>query len=116
MLRYAVLVHDFPSLHWDLFLEEKETLRSWRLLEEPQPGRVVRVEALPPHRKLYLDYEGPVSGDRGSVARQDAGTYELLEETPHMLRVALRDGALAGTVVLEAGNEPGQWTVRFSGP
>lgn len=33
----------------------------------------VRVRLLPAHRLFYLDYEGPVSGGRGELARVDGG-------------------------------------------
>ena len=110
-----MLVHDHPFAHWDLFLEEAKTLRSWRLLEEPAHGRVVPAEPLPAHRKIYLDYEGPVSGDRGNVSRWDGGTYEILSDSPTSVRVALYDGTLAGTVLLEATEDPTRWTARFDG-
>ncbi len=40
------------------------------------PGAHIAALALPEHRLAYLDYEGPVSGNRGSVKRWDAGWYE----------------------------------------
>ncbi len=50
-------------------------LRAWRLLAEPAADVAIAAEALPDHRPVYLDYEGPVSGDRGTVARWDTGEY-----------------------------------------
>ena len=41
----------------------------------------IRATAIVDHRKAYLDYEGPVSRDRGYVARVDGGTYRLVERT-----------------------------------
>lgn len=78
MPRYVILTHDHPFPHWDLMLEDGGVLRTWRLLAEPAAGQVVRAEQLADHRLAYLDYEGPVSGGRGSVARWDHGTYEQL--------------------------------------
>jgi len=75
MSRYVILTHDHPFPHWDLMLEDGGTLRTWRLLSEPGAGRVVPAERLGDHRLAYLDYEGPVSGGRGVVARWDHGTY-----------------------------------------
>lgn len=46
------------------------------------------------HRRLYLDYEGPISGDRGSVRRVDAGTYERRSAAPGVFRVWLIDAAI----------------------
>ncbi|HET6574830.1 MAG TPA: DNA polymerase ligase N-terminal domain-containing protein, partial [Fimbriiglobus sp.] len=74
--RFVVLEHDWPAVHWDLLLECGPVLRAWRLLAEPGPGRTVPAEPNYDHRLLYLDYEGPLLGDRGRVRRWDAGTYE----------------------------------------
>jgi hypothetical protein len=73
--RYVILEHDHPRRHWDFLLEAGAELAGWRLGEEPGPGRSVPAEPAPPHRRLYLDYEGPVSGGRGSVVRWDTGEF-----------------------------------------
>lgn len=87
--RFVVLTHDHPFLHWDLLLEEGSTLRTWRLLEAPSVPAEIAAEALPPHRLLYLDYEGPVSGNRGHVTQWDRGRYTRIEETAEHLTVRL---------------------------
>ena len=74
--RFVILKHDHPFLHWDLLLEEKSTARTWRLLRKPCLSEPIAAQPLPPHRLLYLDYEGPVGNDRGYVERILAGTYE----------------------------------------
>lgn len=89
MPRFVILTHDHPLLHWDFLLERGATLRSWRLLAEPGIGQVIAAEPMPDHRLLYLGYEGPVSGNRGSVTRWDAGEYELLNDSAADLRVRL---------------------------
>ena len=47
MPRYVILHHDWPTPHFDLFLEAGGVLKSWRLLAEPRPG--VTVPATPNH-------------------------------------------------------------------
>lgn len=76
MSRFVVLEHDWPAVHWDLLLESGPVLKAWRLLAEPGPGRAVPAIPNSDHRLLYLDYEGPLTGDRGRVRRWDAGTFE----------------------------------------
>jgi hypothetical protein len=77
MPRFVILEHDRPELHWDLMLESGSALRTWRLAAPPQtPGERIAATALPDHRLHYLDYEGPVSGNRGTVKRWDTGHYE----------------------------------------
>src|SRR5262245_1840233 len=80
MPRFVILEHDHPVLHWDLMLEREGVLRTWRLTEAPVGPAPVAAEALFDHRLVYLDYEGPVSGNRGVVRRWDRGTYSLLNE------------------------------------
>ena len=79
MPRFAILNHDWPFLHWDLLLESEGKLLTWRLLREPAAGATIEAEALPSHRLAYLDYEGPVSGNRGSVTCWDRGELLNLE-------------------------------------
>lgn len=78
MPRFVILEHDFPEPHFDLMLEEGDSLRTWRLPAMPRVGEFLFAPELPRHRRLYLDYEGPVGGDRGSVARRASGTYHLI--------------------------------------
>jgi hypothetical protein len=79
--RFVILEHDHPSLHWDLMLEMGTVLRTWRLSAPPSGGGTIAVEPLGDHRAIYLDYEGPVSGNRGTVRRWDAGSYDDFVET-----------------------------------
>ena len=76
MPRFALLLHDSPrGWHCDFFLEVGDVLKTWALPALPEPGVEMECDALADHRLLYLDYEGPISGDRGSVTRWDSGTY-----------------------------------------
>ncbi len=83
MPRFVILTHDHPHLHWDLMWEvpPKEKLRTWRLHQPPAEGTLITATALPDHRQMYLEYEGPVSGDRGEVWRWDFGEVKLLSDT-----------------------------------
>lgn len=75
--RYTVARHDAPGgTHWDLFLEAGTVLKSWRLAAPPERGEVAS-EPMADHRLLYLDYEGEVSGGRGTVVRHASGRYVL---------------------------------------
>ena len=82
MPRFVILEHDHPFLHWDLMLEVKDGLRAWRLLQGPARGATIPATILSLHRKRYLDYEGPVSGNRGKVTRWDGGSYEIISVNP----------------------------------
>ena len=75
MPRFVILEHDHPHLHWDLMLETGDVLRSWRLEKPPQDQAIVAATAIGDHRIAYLDYEGPVSNNRGTVKRWDSGDF-----------------------------------------
>jgi len=112
MARYVILEHDHPELHWDLMLEKGEILRTWRLAAPPQAGGAVRAEPSFDHRRLYLDYEGPVSGDRGSVKAWDRGTYQAVDEAPARVVVRLNGARLHGTATLQRA-DAGTWEWEF---
>src|SRR5690348_6710528 len=84
--RFVILRHECPEgykpgVHWDLMLEEADSLRTWALAVEPAIGLTIAAEQLSDHRLAYLDYEGPISGNRGRVSRWDSGRYELLDSS-----------------------------------
>jgi hypothetical protein len=78
LFRFVILEHDHPFLHWDLLLEFGDVLRSWRLRTPVVTQQWIHAESLPDHRCVYLDYEGPVSGNRGYVKRCYAGRFRLV--------------------------------------
>ncbi len=112
MPRFVVLEHDHPSLHWDFMLESGDALRTWRLGHLPRPGIATSCEQLPDHRRAYLDYEGPVSGNRGSVKRVLAGHYQILAESPARLTVRLESEQ--GKLLIELEPPAGLGHARIS--
>ena len=82
MLRFVLLEHNWNGVHWDLMLEAGEVLRTWAIDAPIVSGRDLPARALGDHRKIYLDYEGQISGNRGNVRRVDAGTYRALVWLP----------------------------------
>ena len=77
-------------------LEMGDVLKTWSLPQPPLKGVEMDAEALPDHRLAYLDYEGPISGDRGSVTRWDRGTYEVECQSESELIVRLSGEKLMG--------------------
>jgi hypothetical protein len=112
MPRFVILEHDHPTLHWDLMLEVGEMLRTWRLARAPEGAQVIPAKALGDHRRLYLEYEGPVSDNRGSVRRWEAGTYVMEEESADRLAVTLVGARGNGEAILRKGKS-GEWSFEW---
>jgi|SRR6516162_9422757 hypothetical protein len=118
---YVILEHDWPTRHWDFMLEVGDVLQTWRLPTAPAANAEISAEKIFDHRLMYLDYEGPISGDRGSVTRWDAGSYEIVEEKSGARsmrdpidRVIQLDGKRLRGVLEMMCREGSNWTLRFS--
>lgn len=92
--RYVVLHHTgVEQSHFDLLIEHGPDglLAAWRCAQWPPPAGAA-FEPLPDHRRIYLDYQGPISGGRGEVRRVASGVCAV-DATPKGL-TALMDSAL----------------------
>lgn len=88
-MRYVVLHHTgWIEDHFDLMLETNADgpLQTWRLDAFPDARSFT---PLPAHRRAYLDYEGPVSNNRGRVKRVAVGDYEVIRSNDKVWVVEL---------------------------
>ncbi len=88
-LRFVVLHHSaVDPPHYDLMLETEpgSDLATWRFEHWPidQPAAIVRLRN---HRRLYLDYEGPIAGDRGAVSQLASGRCTIAVQPDGALHV-----------------------------
>ncbi len=111
-MRFAVLRHDHSVLHWDLLLEAPQGCWTWRLLDAPDTAGPIRAERIADHRPFYLDYEGPVSGDRGVVTQWDAGTFVWITATDHHVAGLVAGRYWDGRIILSA-DSAGAWHLRY---
>ncbi len=133
MPQYVLLHHDTPPdyerpSHWDLMFEVGGMLRTWAVPVRPDRDPRQEVEQLADHRREYLTYEGPVSENRGSVTREDAGSYEVVEgdiegKRDGRLVLKLRGEVLSGRVELtpvardyvdQEAAAPQRWALSWS--
>ena len=119
MWRYVILRHEMPAeaartSHWDLMLEFDGVLRTWALGKLPCAGAVMDVEALPDHRMDYLEYEGPVSGGRGTVRHWDEGTFRLLRASDLEMVIELMGRRLHCVARLNQQTDSHLWRLTFT--
>jgi hypothetical protein len=115
MPRFVILRHDSPrGEHFDFMLEAGGVLKTWALPCAPAEGVEIECEALADHRLAYLDYEGPISGDRGAVTRWDQGMYSVERQNDKEWTVTLAGDRLAGHATLRhSAGDPKRWRLSF---
>jgi len=88
-------------------LESAGVLRTWRLVRAPAAREPIAAEAIGDHRVAYLDYEGPLSGGRGTVVAWDRGDFEWLANSTLLIRVRFVGSRVNGIAVLrrQDGND-----------
>lgn len=116
--RFVILHHTGIAVpHMDLLFEAEEAandLMSFRCPQWPPVLGDTWIET-PPHRTAYLDFEGPVSGGRGTVRRVDAGTITVvpLQAEPVTLGFRMRGQDFAGEITIQLTDlsPEERWTV-----
>lgn len=117
--------------HWDLLLEPPtgfgDTLLTFASPTPPEAWVTATiVQQLPDHRHLYLDYEGPVSGNRGNVSRVLSGTIQwkefssksliasvLSSGVPAPVYIFMEQGILRLTKLIGHPGDGSQWELEF---
>lgn len=121
--RFALLRHEVPAefprpSHWDLLLEWEGVAWTWELRELPalwtKQGAAdpLVVRRLPDHRLDYLEYEGPISGNRGVVSRHCGGTCHWQVVERQTLQAKLVSTVWTSQVTLVRLPEPECWQLE----
>jgi hypothetical protein len=94
--------------------EDGPELRTWAVELEPKGWTEAPFPALSlaRHRCEYLDYTGPVSGERGTVERVASGTYWTVADRAKAWVADLKASGLTGRLTLEA-LEGEAWTASW---
>lgn len=98
MPRFVLLEHQWNGVHYDFMLERGDVLKTWAIDAPVVADIELPARALPDHRPIYLEFEGEVSGNRGTVRRIDAGLYTTLSWKDGRVRVRLAGCQLVGDV------------------
>jgi hypothetical protein len=113
MPRYVILHHTgHPSKedHYDLMLERERALKTW-VLPSPRLDKAEAIQSFD-HRPAYLDYQGEVSGGRGTVRRVESGSFEVLIWDSKQIRIRLGSGELDMACKGDSG-EGAVWSLRL---
>lgn len=115
--RFVVLLHSFPHPHWDWMFEVNGALATFRsaadCLDNLLCGFRQSWTQLPPHRLIYLDYEGPVSGNRGEVRKILGGTCQWLKKNDEEILLALSSPEISGILYLSRASQMNFWETQW---
>ena len=75
LLSHASGKNSLRPNHFDLMLEGGSDLVTLELQSLPQEPGIYPILRLPDHRQEYLDYQGEISGGRGTVTRLARGQF-----------------------------------------
>lgn len=116
--RFVILHHrTADGEHWDFMIEQADALATWRLAANPvdRPGDSIPATRLADHRKVYLDYEGPLTAGRGEVARVESGLCDIHRLEVNGCTVRLHGLKCSGEYTLQRMDEE-RWTMQPSCP
>ena len=119
MPRFVILHHATPPgyerpTHWDLMLEHDGELLTWALPSDPLVYHDQLADQLANHRLHYLNYEGPVSNDRGQVRRIARGELVWAKFEATRLIAKLNGDIFAGEIELALSESAPKWRVRYT--
>lgn len=116
--RFVVLRHEQDGHHhFDLMIDTGPALATWKMPEPPETTRAVPQDCLrlPDHRRRYLDYQGPLSENRGEVTRHDDGHCIVHACSPVCWEITFYGRELRGRVRLErAAQSSNDWSLRLA--
>ena len=118
-VRFVVLFHtQRQGDHFDLMIDDGSWLATWKTREAPETACDGEMDCLRigDHRRIYLDYEGPVSGDRGDVKQHDAGQCVIHVKSQHRWDVTFEGKRLKGQFTLAKDHRSREtWRLRPRG-
>ena len=107
--------------HYDLMLSPPGAgqLWTWAIPVNPVHQELpfeCQIERLSDHRRIYLDYQGPVSGGRGHVQQAAKGTFEVVVWSEQLVEVRLRLDAAEhkDSILVSLTRRPSAWHLSWS--
>ena len=88
-MKFVIHYHFTDVNHFDFMLENEDSLLTWRIeadiFDDFRKGITVEALKINNHRKVYLQFQGPISCGRGYVKLIDSGNYELTDDDSFFL-------------------------------
>jgi hypothetical protein len=107
-MRFVIQHHLEKNEHYDLMVELEKSDKLLTIKISPQDldlllkSNKITAERLPGHRKEYLNYEGQVSGGRGTVKIFDSGKCKTVLYSEDRFEFELSGKKIAGKIVISS--------------
>lgn len=116
-MKYVIQHHITANSHFDFMIDNGESLDTWQIHESDilplMSGEPVITKLIQPHRRDYLEYEGPVSRGRGRVEIYDTGKYNVIFREKDLILLNLRGNKLSGKIEIKK-TSGSSWKIFFS--
>lgn len=115
MGRFSILHHAVDGgSHWDILFENpRSDLWAWQVAANPLRQALQPVRRLCDHRRVYLNYRGPVLLNRGFVEPILLGRFELLCDDSQAFRARIWSQELHGLIAFEREGATDLWQCRM---
>ena len=114
--KFVIQEHSADSgTHWDLMLETRDILQTYRLDKLPSNDPCHKINAIKifDHPLKFLTYQGPVNKGKGRVEISHAGTYQITNQDSGLIELQLFSRTLNGTFILtQITNDQWQFTKK----
>ena len=81
--------------------QNDKVLQTWSLDSPAVTGQKIVATQLPNHRRVYLNYEGPLTANRGTVRRELTGVLQWIRDEPEFKEVILQTTSLRWHVLIQ---------------
>jgi len=101
MPKFSILKHILgEESHYDLLFEKGNKLAAFRITSPIFSTPQSAIQNFD-HRKIYLNYQGPISKNRGIVKMWDKGNYDIKKEIKNLLVIKLSGKKSKATITLK---------------
>jgi len=117
-MKFVIHHHITVDNHYDLMVERGNTLITWQIPEnifnQFKSGSEIEAEKIQDHRKKYLEYQGPVSCDRGRVQIFDSGEYSDIIWNNEEIKINILGNRIQGLLSIIKNQGP-MYTIKLTG-
>ena len=104
-MKFVLQHHTNGTDHFDLMIESEKSMLTWQISTNDMKyllkGKQISAARIKDHRKEYITYEGPISGNRGEVKILDSGLCYILTMNKDITEVRFYGKLINGILFLE---------------